>query len=145
MPNHANSDHAQDDTQEQSVKQGFWPKLRKAFGKVPFAQEATAGYYAAFDKETPRLAKATLLGALAYFIMPVDLIPDFVAGLGYTDDASVLALAFATVKGSITPKHREKAAVALGRTPVGDPEDEAKNPQKSSVSDGKVDSNAASS
>lgn len=102
-------------SQEETVKEGFWPKMRKFAGKVPFAEDAAAAYYAALDKDTSVGVKATLVGALAYFIMPVDLIPDFVALAGFTDDAAVLAMALASVRGAVTPKHEARAKEALGK------------------------------
>jgi uncharacterized membrane protein YkvA (DUF1232 family) len=57
--------------------------------------------------------KAVLLAALAYFVLPVDVIPDFVAGIGFTDDAAVLALALSLVAGNITDAHRRRARQAL--------------------------------
>jgi uncharacterized membrane protein YkvA (DUF1232 family) len=58
--------------------------------------------------------KGVLLAALAYFVIPTDVIPDFVAGLGFTDDAAVLAAAISMVARHITPLHRERARAALG-------------------------------
>jgi uncharacterized membrane protein YkvA (DUF1232 family) len=57
--------------------------------------------------------KAVLLAALAYFVVPVDVIPDFVAGFGFTDDAAVLALALSLVAGNLTDIHRKRARQAL--------------------------------
>ena len=57
--------------------------------------------------------RATLFGALAYFILPIDIIPDFLLGLGYTDDAAVLLTAFNTCKSYITHDHRTKARAWL--------------------------------
>src|SRR3546814_3525110 len=54
------------------------------------AEEAAAAWYCARDPETSMRVKATLLAALAYFVMPADFIPDFVAVFGFTDDATVL-------------------------------------------------------
>lgn len=106
---------ANDESVEQTVRQGFWPKMRKFAGRVPFADDAVAAYYAALDKDTSLGVKATLLGALAYFIMPVDLIPDFVALAGFTDDAAVLAMALASVRGAVKPEHEARARAALGK------------------------------
>ena len=58
--------------------------------------------------------KGVLLAALAYFVIPTDAIPDFVAGLGFTDDAAVLAVAISMVSRHMTPQHRERARAALG-------------------------------
>src|SRR5436305_1283755 len=71
---------------EQRVSSGFWPKLGKAARHIPFAREAVAIYYCARDPQTPAMAKALMMAALAYFVLPTDAIPDFIAGLGYTDD-----------------------------------------------------------
>jgi uncharacterized membrane protein YkvA (DUF1232 family) len=98
---------------ERIVDVGFWKKLRKVAGKIPFAEDAAAAYFCAVDPRTPSKVKALLLAALAYFVMPVDVIPDFVAGFGFTDDAAVLALALSLVAGNITDDHRKRARAAL--------------------------------
>src|SRR5258705_226554 len=59
-------------SQEQRVSKDFWPKLKKSLASVPFAEEVVAAYYCAFDPATPLKVKGILLGALAYFIMPLD-------------------------------------------------------------------------
>ncbi len=100
---------------EKKVRKEFWAKLARFAGHIPFAEDAVAAYYCALDTATPLQVRALLLGALAYFIMPVDLVPDFVAGLGFTDDATVLATVLALVARHITPAHRRKAADVLQR------------------------------
>ncbi len=100
---------------EARVKRSFWPKLRRVLGHVPFVEEAVAAYYCALDPTTPLQVKAVLLGALAYFIIPTDLIPDFIAFLGYGDDATVLFAALRTVSTNVTDRHREKAQRVLKR------------------------------
>src|SRR5262245_39898520 len=72
------------------VERGFWEKMGKYIRRGPFVEEAVAGYYCAIDPATPLQVKAILFGALAYFILPIDIVPDFVAWLGFTDDAAVL-------------------------------------------------------
>lgn len=98
---------------ERIVDRDFWKKLRGLAGKVPFAEDAAAAYFCATDPTTPSKVKATLFAALAYFVMPFDLIPDFLAVVGFTDDAAVIALALSVVAGSIRPEHRARARVAL--------------------------------
>ena len=95
------------------VMRDFAQKLRSNIGKIPFSDDVTASFYCAMDGKSPAFVKAILFGALAYFIMPVDVIPDFIAALGFTDDASVLVAAMATVKKYITDEHRQKARVFL--------------------------------
>ncbi|MEQ9609153.1 MAG: YkvA family protein [Kiloniellaceae bacterium] len=94
---------------ETKVARGFWAKLRRGVGRVPFVEDAVGAYFCAFDPATPRPVKAMLLAALAYFVVPSDLIPDFIAGLGFTDDATVLFATLRLVAGNITPRHRRLA------------------------------------
>ena len=94
---------------EAIVRAGFWHKVRATLGKVPFSEEAVAAFYCATDAATPTPIRATLFGALAYFVMPFDVIPDFFLGLGFTDDAAVLVAAFTAARTYITQAHRDKA------------------------------------
>ncbi len=98
---------------EQVVERSFWKKLLRVAGRIPFAEDAAAAYFCAVDPKTPAKVKAILFAALAYFVMPFDLIPDFIAGIGFTDDAAVIAMALSVVAGNITDKHRAKARAAL--------------------------------
>jgi uncharacterized membrane protein YkvA (DUF1232 family) len=100
---------------EQRVAVGFWPKIRKVAARVPFAAEALAVWYCARDEETPTAAKGMMLAALAYFVLPTDVIPDFIAGLGYTDDAAVFATLLGLVGRNLKPKHREAAMRDVAR------------------------------
>ena len=83
--------------------------LKRVARKLPFAQDALALYYCARDPATETRTKLIILGALAYFVLPVDAIPDILPVLGYADDAAVLAAAVAAVKGSIKPEHHDRA------------------------------------
>ncbi len=98
---------------EIKVRRGFWRKLKRVVARIPFAEDLLAAYFCAMDKATPTWVRAVLLGALAYFILPVDVIPDVVAVVGFTDDASVLAAAIAAVRSHFTPAHRARAKAAL--------------------------------
>ena len=95
------------------VERGFWDKVRRTLGRVPFVEDAVAAYFCAIDGATPLQVKAVLIGALAYFVMPIDMIPDFIASLGYTDDAAVFYAALRTVAPHIKDRHRERAREAL--------------------------------
>ncbi|MBV9559922.1 MAG: DUF1232 domain-containing protein [Bradyrhizobium sp.] len=99
----------------ESVRRRFWIKLKKVAAKLPFTEDLLAAYYCAFDKETPRHVQVTLLGALAYFILPFDFLPDMMPVLGFTDDAAVLATAIRLVASHITDDHRAAARAALKR------------------------------
>lgn len=102
-------------TNEMRVKRDFWPKIRKVASHVPFAGQALAAWYATQDPKTPFRAKAVLLGALAYFVMPVDAIPDVLAVVGFSDDAAVIAAVLATFGASIKEHHHQTAREALAR------------------------------
>ncbi|MNH43102.1 hypothetical protein D3C79_1049300 [compost metagenome] len=66
-------------------------------------------YYCSIDPKTPLSAKATAIGALAYWILPLDVIPDFVPIAGFADDATAVWLAYKSISSHITDEHREKA------------------------------------
>ena len=100
---------------EQKLQRDFWRKLKSALADLPFAEDLLAAYYCAFDRQTPRHVQAALLGAIAYFVLPFDFIPDMLPVLGFTDDAAVLATAIRMVASHITPDHRDAARAALLR------------------------------
>ena len=97
------------------VRREFWKKLKRVAAKLPFVEDLLAAYYCAFDRQTPRHVQAALLGALAYFILPFDFVPDLMPVLGFTDDAAVLATALRMVASHIKPEHRDAARTALKR------------------------------
>jgi uncharacterized membrane protein YkvA (DUF1232 family) len=100
---------------ERKVRNEFWQKLRRFAGQVPFVEDIVAGYYCALDPATPMRVRGMLLAAIAYFILPFDFIPDFVAGLGFADDAALVTAVLALVSAQITPTHRAAAARALDK------------------------------
>ncbi len=101
--------------ESESLK-GFWTKLRATLGLIPFSEEAAAAYFCATDPATPARVKAILVAALAYFIMPVDMVPDVIVGLGFTDDAAVFWAAWSAVSGHITDTHRSRARRSLNKS-----------------------------
>ena len=100
---------------EQRVRAAFWPKLGRVAARIPFADRLVSVWYAARDPETPLAAKGIMMGALAYFVLPTDAIPDVLAGIGFTDDAAVITALIATLGANIKPRHREAATRALKR------------------------------
>ncbi|MEL6324723.1 MAG: YkvA family protein [Pseudomonadota bacterium] len=99
---------------ERRTRSGFLRKTLKVAGRVPFLDDLAAAYYCATDPKTPMKAKGVLFAALAYFVLPTDMVPDFVAGLGFTDDATVLATALGVVGSQIQDQHRRAARRLLG-------------------------------
>ncbi|MCW5696259.1 MAG: DUF1232 domain-containing protein [Bauldia sp.] len=110
-----------DATRERKVRRGFWKTFRRAARSIPFSEEVVAGYYAATDRATPGRVRATLLAALAYFVLPMDAIPDFIVGIGFGDDATVLLTTLAMVRAHIRPHHRDAARAALAEEGPANP------------------------
>jgi uncharacterized membrane protein YkvA (DUF1232 family) len=113
--NDADMDATALERREEKVRAQFWDKLKRVAGRLPFVDDLVAAYYCSMDVDTPLKVRATLLGALAYFILPIDIVPDFIFGIGYGDDAAVLAAAISLVSAHIRPIHRLAAAKALGK------------------------------
>lgn len=99
--------------QAKRTRRRLIPKLMRVAGRIPFADDLAAAYYCAMDRETPRKVKLVLFAALAYFVLPVDAVPDVLTGLGFSDDATVLATALAVVGSHIQDRHRLAAARLL--------------------------------
>jgi uncharacterized membrane protein YkvA (DUF1232 family) len=112
-------------TKQAKLSRTFWPKLKRNLARLPFAEDLIAAYFCALDPATPARAKVILLGALAYFVMPVDLVPDFVLALGFADDAVVLMAAVNAIGANLKPHHRERARAVLAEAKAGVIEAEA--------------------
>lgn len=110
-----------EDFQKNYSEDGLKDKLtriaRKAGIKVVYA--VLVAYYAVQSDALSFGDKARLYGALGYFILPVDLIPDTFIGMGYTDDLAALLFVLRTVSDNITPEVKSKAEERL-RTWFGD-------------------------
>ena len=100
---------------EQRVRAGFWPKVRKVAAGLPFAKDLLSVWYCAQDDETPIAAKGMMLAALAYFVLPADAVPDFIPFIGYTDDAAVFAALLRVVGRHLKPRHQDAARAAIIR------------------------------
>jgi len=98
---------------EAKVGSDLFSLLRKVGRRIPFAEDALSAWYCATDPSTDRKVKLVLIGALAYFVMPADLLPDLLPLIGFSDDAAVIAAAVAAVTRSIKPEHRDRARDAL--------------------------------
>ena len=93
----------------------LWKKLgkvaRKAGRKAVYY--VLVLYYVARDSAVPTKLKLKILGALGYFILPLDFIPDAILGLGFTDDLAALAWALYTMRKYVTPEIKAKARQRL--------------------------------
>ena len=94
---------------EQVVREGFVPKAKRYLRQIPIASEVVAMYFCLLDPKTPLWVKGTVAAALAYFILPLDAIPDLLPIVGMSDDAGVLAAALTAVSAHLTDEHRARA------------------------------------
>ena len=98
------------------MRKRFKAKFKRIAARLPFAEDLLAAYYCAFDRDTPRHVQLSLLGALAYFILPFDFMPDLLPVLGFTDDAAVLVTALAPGRDQHSPRpSRSRAPGAVAR------------------------------
>ena len=84
---------------------------KKAGQKIVYAVMLL--YYVIQSPEISKGDKATIIGALGYFILPLDLLPDFIPVLGFTDDLSAILLALHAVWKNITPDVKAKASAKV--------------------------------
>lgn len=93
------------------TEETFWDKTKRfalAAGKEVI-EKALWLYYAAQSPQTPQWARGVIYGALAYFILPVDAIPDLLPVVGYSDDLGALAAAVGMVAMYVTDEVKEQA------------------------------------
>ena len=98
-------------------RDGFWKKIARYAVKAgrEVVEKALTLYYVASDGDTPAWARATIYGALAYFMSPLDAVPDVLPGVGFGDDLSVLGVAFAAVAAHVKDAHVQRAREQLQR------------------------------
>ena len=100
---------------ESAAHAGFWSRALRflRFAGKQLIHKALLLHYAAQNPRTPKWAKTAIYGALVYLLSPLDLIPDLLPAIGYTDDRWVLAAAVATVTLYINDDVQEQAARRL--------------------------------
>ncbi|YCO00948.1 YkvA family protein [Vibrio sp. VNB-15] len=110
---------ASDDVLEQTMQapdeKTFWRKMKNSIKKAggEIAVMGIKSWLAMADSNTSVRHKAILGGALAYFVLPTDMVPDVLAGVGFTDDMAALTLAANSVGNAITEEHEEQAREKL--------------------------------
>ncbi|MTH99275.1 YkvA family protein [Roseibium sp. RKSG952] len=102
-----------EETQKRTIRQKLLMTARKAARQIPFMEDVIAGYYCALDPATPAKVRVTTLAALAYFVLPIDVVPDFIIGVGYGDDATILMGVIAMLRTHMRAEHYEAAKTAL--------------------------------
>ena len=113
MPN--NSNFNLDDYAKYFNDSKLWKKLSKVAKKAgrKAVYYVLVLYYVSRDASVPTKTKLKILGALGYFILPLDFIPDAILGLGFTDDLAALAWALFSIRKYITPEIERKARERL--------------------------------
>ena len=88
-----------DDYSEHFSEDSFWEKVKKyaLMAGKEVIEKALVLYCACQDPDTPAWAKAVIISALGYFILPLDAIPDFTPIVGYSDDLGALIVALAAI------------------------------------------------
>ena len=96
---------------------GFMSKLTKHFSKLgqKFVYIAMLMYYAYQRKDTPKWAKNIIIGAISYFVSPIDAVPDLTPFLGFTDDLGVLSFGLVAISCYINDEVKENAQAALSK------------------------------
>ncbi|APX08020.1 YkvA family protein [Vibrio campbellii] len=109
------SDDASDQTMQAPDEKTFWRKMKNSVKKAgeEIAVMGIKSWLAMADSNTSVRHKAILGGALAYFVLPTDMVPDVLAGVGFTDDMAALTLAANSVGNAITDEHEEQAREKL--------------------------------
>jgi uncharacterized membrane protein YkvA (DUF1232 family) len=98
---------------EAELRQKLWRRVKREAANLPFLEDALTAHYCAFDRNTPLYVKAVLVGAIVYFAVPDDFLPDTLLGLA--DEAAILGTAFKLVSSHIKPEHRQAAKEAIER------------------------------
>ena len=102
-----------EETREERIRERLWSTVKRAARSIPFMEDVVASWYCALDPKTPNRVRMTLLAALAYFVAPIDVVPDLLPLVGFSDDAGVLMAAIAMVRAHITDDHRKAAKKAM--------------------------------
>ena len=89
----------------------FIEKIKRVFLKAgkSVVYAALLLFYSLKDPNVPMKAKATIIGALGYFIAPIDIIADCIPVVGFGDDFAAIMAAIGVIAIYITPETREKA------------------------------------
>ena len=100
-----------DDYAKNYSEDSLWDKVRNNVSSIGISliYKAFQLYYVAQSDTCPTKVKAGIIAALGYLISPIDLIPDLMPVVGYSDDAAAIAFALAAAQAYITPEIKKKA------------------------------------
>lgn len=89
------------------VEEKLWVKLEKVGKKISFAKDIKALYKYMIDPYVPWYRKSIVVGALIYFISPIDAIPDLAPLVGYLDDLGVIAAVLKFMGSELIPYYEK--------------------------------------
>jgi len=95
------------------VEQGFWPRLLKLAGRIPFAEDLAAAYFCVIDPATPGRVRGVVLAALAWFVLPASIMPEFLVAVGFTDELAVTVIVVRMIRKHLKERHYTRARAAL--------------------------------
>ena len=100
-----------DDYAKNYSEDSLWDKVRNNVSSIGISliYKAFQLYYVAQSDTCPTKVKAGIIAALGYLISPIDLIPDLMPVVGYSDDAAAIAFALAAAQAYITPEIKRQA------------------------------------
>lgn len=98
-----------EEKQQRTVKERLFRTAKRAARQIPFMEDVIGAYFCALDPATPTKVRATVFAALAYFVLPLDAVPDFLVGIGFGDDATVLMTAIALIRAHMRDEHIQAA------------------------------------
>ncbi len=111
----ANKDVFEAEVLESSViEEGILKKILLTAGRA-IAQPALEGVELIMDNSTPAQVRISIMGALTYLIVPVDLIPDFIPASGFSDDLVALTAVITLWQNHITPQMKSRAKSKLDK------------------------------
>ena len=102
-------------TRAPAAEQRLWRKLLRAAATVTMAEELVAAWYCAVDPDTPAHVRATLLAALAFFVVPTPAMRGALVAIGITGRFVTIEVLVRTVAQHITPKHRTRVSRLLDK------------------------------
>lgn len=113
--------------EDDETRSRFLRKAKRFITRLPFVRDVVAFYYAVLDPDVPWTKKGLLAGAVIYFLAPIDLIPDFLGLVGFSDDMMVAKLVMNTTQDILTEEHYRLADAFLDLEPDPAPEFAAKD------------------
>ena len=93
----------------------FWNKIKNIAKKagIKLIYISLLLYYTLCSSGVSKMDRTIIIGALGYFIFPLDIIPDYIPFIGYTDDLSILLYAYRRIRANLNDDIRAKAKMKL--------------------------------